>query len=369
MALNSSIEKINVAIVAPTFRYVGGVAVQAGLLLRLWERDPDIKALFVPMDTTLPSWGSWLNGVPGLRTLIRSPFYWAHLWREFGDTDVAHVFGTSYWSFLISAAPAWLIGRFRGKKVLLNYHNGHARDHLMRFRTGRFVLSRSDEVVVPSQYLSDVLEEFGMRAAIIPNLVDLMQFRYRLRSPLRPRFICSRGFGRDYRIDTVVRAFSRVRASFPNATIDLLGEGPLESEIRQLVSSLRLEGVRFTGVVSRDRIGDYYDDAHIFINASSVDAMPGSVIEAFRAGTPVVSTSPEAMPYLVDHGRTGLLSAVGDDRALAENAIRLLHNSQLAQSLSVNAYQESHKYEWKTVRDKWVQLYRELSGISNVPLN
>ena len=69
--------------------------------------------------------------------------------------------------------------------------------------------------------------------------------------------------------------------------------------------------VIFTGVVSRERIGDAYAQADIFINGSSVDAQPVSVIEAFRAGTPVVTTSPEAMPYLVEHVRTGLLSTVG----------------------------------------------------------
>ena len=46
--------------------------------------------------------------------------------------------------------------------------------------------------------------------------------------------------------------------------------------------------------------------------------MPLSVIEAFAAGTPVVTTSPECMPYLVRHERTGLLSPVGMKKPLPQ---------------------------------------------------
>jgi glycosyltransferase involved in cell wall biosynthesis len=274
------------------------------------------------------------------------------------NVDVAHIFASSYWSFLIAAAPAWLIGTCRGNKTLLNYRNGDGRDHLCRFRSAVFVLSRADEIVVPSRYLVDVLGEFGLRAIVVPNLVDLSQFRYRPRLPLRPHLICTRGFSTYYKVDVVVRAFAEVKHFYPDAKLDLVGEGPLEGEIRDLVAGMKLTNVRFTGVVSRQQIGNYYDQADIFINGSCVDAMPVSVIEAFRSGTPVVTTSPEAMPYLVEHERTGLLSAVNDEKALATNVLRLLGDSQLAATLAENAYQESRKYEWGVVRQQWLNLYR-----------
>jgi glycosyltransferase involved in cell wall biosynthesis len=69
------------------------------------------------------------------------------------------------------------------------------------------------------------------------------------------------------------------------------------------------------------------------------------------------------MPYLVDHERTGLLSAVGDDKALAVNVIRLLREPELATRLAKNAYEESGKYAWEVVRDQWVGVYRGLSNL------
>ena len=90
--------------------------------------------------------------------------------------------------------------------------------------------------------------------------------------------------------------------------------------------------------------------------------MPVSIIEAFGAGTPVVTTSPESMPYLVDHERTGLLSPVGDEKALAANVIRLLRDPAFAARLAQNAYQESRKYTWEVVRRQWLDVYREMLG-------
>ena len=352
--------RVKVAIVAPSLRYIGGQAVQADLLIRLWKNDPDVEVSFIAVDPPLPYLLAWAETIPGLRTILREPIYFWHLWRGLKDVDVAHIFSASYWSFLLAPAPAWFFAKLRGKKTIVNYRSGEARDHLRRFRSGKFVLSRVDSIVTPSGYLVDVFREFGLTAIVVPNLVDLSQFQFRERVPLRPHLVCTRGFSQYYAVDVVVKAFAEVKKEFPNAQLDLVGNGPLEGEIRALVAALKLSDVNFTGVASRDEIGKYYDQADIFINASWLDNMPVSVIEAFGAGTPVVTTSPESMPYLVENGRTGLLSPVGDEKSLAANVVRLLREPGLANTLAKNAFEESRKYTWQVVREQWVKVYRSL---------
>jgi len=357
-------KRAKIAVVAPGLRYVGGQSVQADLLLRLWRDDPAIEASLIAVDPLLPRFLSWAENIRGLRTVLREPIYLWHLWRGLKNADVAHIFSASYWSFLLAPAPAWFIARMRCKKALINYHSGEARDHLQRFRSGKFVLARVDQIVVPSAYLVDVFHEFGLRAVTASNLVDLSQFRCRERGPLRPHLVCTRGFHPYYSIDKIVRAFAEIKSVYPEARLDLVGNGPAESEIRQLVADLQLTGVTFVGVVSRQEIGKCYDAADIFINASWLDNMPVSLIEAFAAGTPVVSTSPECMPYLVEHERTGLLSPVGDEKALAASVLRLLREPALAATLAKNAYQESQKYRWDVVREQWLDIYQSLLGDS-----
>jgi len=352
--------RLRVAIVAASPRYVGGQSVQAGLLLKHWADDPQVHATFIPVDPQFPRGLRWVGRLPGLRTLVRTPFYLTALWRGLGDVGVAHIFSASYSSFLVAPMPAWTVARLRGKKTLIHYHSGEARDHLRSSWVARSVLKRVDRVVTPSGYLVDVFREFGLQADPVPNLVDFSQFAYRERKPLRPHLICTRGFHGYYCVDVVVKAFAQVQKEFPDAQLDLVGRGPLEAQIRQLVTDLQLSNVNFCGVVSRDEIGNYYDRADIFINASRLDNMPVSVLEAFASGTPVVSTAPEGMRYLVEHGRTGLLSEPGEAPALAENVLRLLRDPLLAARLSTNGFAQLRQYRWDTVREQWLSIYGAL---------
>jgi glycosyltransferase involved in cell wall biosynthesis len=296
-----------------------------------------------------------------LRTIVRQPLYLIKLWRSLKQADIVHIFSASYSSFLVAPLPAWLLARLQGKKTLINYRSGECRDHLQRSTIARAVLARTDRLIVPSGYLVDVLQEFGLQAHVVPNIVDLSQFHYRLRRPLRPHLVCTRGFHPYYGVDIVVRAFAEVQRSYPDAQLDLVGGGGLEGQIRDLVRHLKLSGVSFLGAISHKSIPQFYDRADVFVNASNLDNMPVSVLEAFASGTPVITTAPESMRYIVDHERTGLLSEPGDAAALAMNILRLLGDSELATKLAQNAFAESNRYAWQSVRDQWLSVYRGLT--------
>jgi glycosyltransferase involved in cell wall biosynthesis len=358
---NSASRRLRIAIVAPSLCYVGGQSVQADLLLQHWRGDPEVHASFIPIDPPFPTGLQWIRSVPFLRTIVRTPFYLAGLWRGLRDADVAHIFSASFTSFLVAPFPAWLIARIRGRKTLINYHSGEARTHLRGSGIARAVLKRADRIVSPSGYLVDVFREFDLSAESVPNMVDFSQFSYRERRPLRPHLVCTRGFHPYYSIDVVIQAFSLVKQQYPEAQLDLVGGGSLEDEMRRLVSDLKLTDVNFCGVASRAGIGHYYDRADIFINGSRLDNMPVSILEAFASGTPVVSTAPEGIRYLVEDGRTGLLSLVGDPRALAVNVLRVLRDPALADRVSTSAFEELHRYRWQTVRQQWLRLYRKLA--------
>jgi glycosyltransferase involved in cell wall biosynthesis len=357
--------QVRVAIVGPSLRFQGGQSVQANLLTRNWRDDPAANVHFVPVDPELPRLLKWVERIPYLRTVVRMPFYLMGLWYGMQDTDIVHIFSASYWSFLLAPAPAWLMARLRGKRSLMNYRSGEARNHLSRSRIAVRVLRAVDRNIVPSRYLVDVFRDFNVRAEAIPNTVDASQFRYRLRKPLLPRLVCSRGFHPYYSVDLVVRAFDLLKKTHPASQLCLVGKGPIEKEIRDLVKTLGLKDVEFAGAVSHSEIARCYEQNDIFINASWVDNMPVSILEAFASGTPVVTTAPDGIRYIVEHERTGLLCEPGDWRALTENVVRLLQNPEFAEQLASNAYEESRRYQWDVVRTQWLDVYRSL----HVPKN
>ena len=357
--------RIRVAIIGPSQRYVGGQSVQVEALLQNWREDREVEAHFVAADPEPPRPLRWVMRIPLLRTLVREPLYWCALWKDLKKTDIAHAFSASYWSFLLAPAPAYWIARRRKKRILIHYHSGEALDHLQRSRMARKILKRADALVVPSEYLADVFRKFDIPGKAIANVVDLKQFSFRPRTPLRPRLVCSRGFHRYYAVDDVVRAFGAIRKEHPDAVLYLLGAGQCEPEIRRLVQSLGVSGVEFTGSVAHGRIGSLYEKADIFINASRIDNMPVSILEAFASGTPVVTTAAGGIPYIVEHERTGLLSECGDWQSLADNVLRLLRDPALAALLASNARAELQRYTWESVRGQWLDTYRSLYSASS----
>jgi L-malate glycosyltransferase len=352
---------LDVVIIGPSERWIGGQGVQAGLLLRHWQNDPAIRVRFIPIDPEMPAPLAWVRHIPVLRTLVRTPFYLLALWRGTREADIVHIFSASYWSFLLAPLPAWLTARMRGKKTIIHYHSGEARDHLRRSGIARRVLRACDRIVVPSQYLADVFAEFDLRTEIVPNIVDLTQFSHRAREALRPRLVCTRGFHRYYSVDLVVRAFAMVKGQYSDASLCLVGQGPLQREIEELVNRLALSDVEFTGPIPHASIAGYYDQNDIFINASWLDNMPVSILEAFAAGIPVVTTAPESIRYLVEHDETGLLCEPGDWQSLAKSVIRLLSEPGLGLRLASNANKISQSYRWPIVREHWLRIYRSLA--------
>src|SRR5437870_8783482 len=161
-----------VALVAASLDIVGGQGVQAALLVDALRRDGH-DVTFVPINLPRPRLLGRLGGVPYLRTAVNQARYLPSLLR-LAEADVVHVFSASYWSFLLAPAPAMLVGRALGKRVVLHYHSGEAADHLAHW--GALVhpwLRLADEIVVPSEYLRGVFEAHGYGVRVIPNIVDL----------------------------------------------------------------------------------------------------------------------------------------------------------------------------------------------------
>ena len=106
-------------------------------------------------------------------------------------------------------------------------------------------------------------------------------------------------------------------------TLDLAGDGPLEPEIRRLSAALGIAGrVRFLGY--QPDPAPVLAQSQIFVLASRSEAFPRSILEAMRAGLPVVATDVGGVSEAVSHGETGLLVPPRDPAALAVAIAELL---------------------------------------------
>ena len=355
-------EKVRILIVAPSLSILGGQAVQAKYLIEHLSNEPSFQVSFVPHNPRLPGPLRILQRIKYVRTIITSLIYCLALLHRVPKNDVIHIFSASYFSFLLAPAPAILIGRLFGKKTILNYRSGEAEDHLRRWpRTATPIIGLADELVVPSQYLVEVFRKFGLPARAIANVVEQQRFKFRERRPLLPHFFSNRNLYPLYNVGCVLRAFAIIQRKFPDARLTIAGDGGQRSHLQNLARELKLRNVEFLGRVAPDKMNDLFSEAHIFLNGSNIDNLPGSILESFASGMPIVTTSAGGIPYIVDHERTGLLVPRNDAEAMAACAVRLLESQEFASTIARNAYEASRAYSWPVVRDQWLELYRRLA--------
>jgi len=355
-----SVNRLNIALVAPSMRILGGQAVQADRLLQAWRDDPDIHAWLVPINPLPPPPFRWAVKVTYLRTVVTQLTYWPLLVRELRKSDAVHVFSASYFSFVLATLPAVLVAKLLGKPVVMNYRSGEAPDHLERSTIARTTLRQVDENAVPSRFLQDVFARFGIRAEIVPNIIDLDRFRFRRRDRLRPRILCTRNFETLYNLPCTLRAFRLIQDRFPDAQLTLVGAGSQDAAVRRLAATLRLQQVTFAGRVPPDEIWRYYAEADLYLQTPDIDNMPASVIEAFASGCPVVATDAGGVPAILTSEIHGLLVPCGDHEAAASAVIRLLEDPAFARRIADAALETCARYQWSSVRALWVALYRRL---------
>jgi glycosyltransferase involved in cell wall biosynthesis len=349
-----------VAIVAASLRILGGQAVQAQRLLDGWTSDPDVEAWLVPINPVPPPPFDRLLQIKFVRTVATQVWYWPLLVRELRRADIVHVFSASYLSFLLAPLPAILVAKLLGKAVVVNYRSGEAPDHLRRSWIARTALRCVDLNVVPSRFLREVFASFGIPAQVVANTVDLDRFTYRERRPLTPRLISTRNFQPLYNVACTLRAFARVQARYPDASLTLVGDGSQGAMLQALASGLQLRNVAFVGVVPPTEISRHYAEADIYLQTPAIDNMPGSVVEAFASGLPVVATDVGGVPAILTDHVHGLLAPDNDDAAIAARVIEVLENQDEARQRAAAARQTCEAYRWPVVREGWLAVYRSV---------
>ena len=350
---------LRIAIVAASLKILGGQSVQAQRMLDGWRDDPRVIAWLVPINPIPRSPFDRLLAIKFVRTVVTQLFYWPQLVREIRRADLVHVFSASYSSFLLAPTPAIIIARLLRRPVLLNYHSGEAPDHLKGSAFARTVMkSWVDLNVVPSPFLRDVLASFGIHARVVLNTIDLQQFAYRVRDPLRPRLLSTRNFEPLYNVPCTLKAFARVQRQYPEATLTLVGAGSQDAALRQLAVTLGLRHITFLGPVPPSEMPRHYADADIYVQTPSIDNMPLSVLEAFASGLPVVSTGIGGVPAILTHGVHGLLVPDNDDAAAADAVTKLLEDAAFARQLAAAGHASCATYAWPVVREGWIDAYR-----------
>ena len=137
-------------------------------------------------------------------------------------------------------------------------------------------------------------------------------------------------------IDVLLRAFAMLSRQFPAVSFDIIGDGPLRGELAELASRLGISGsVRFLGY--RSEVADLLAQADIFVLTSRQENHSVAILEAMRAGLPLVVTDVGGNTESVRDGVDGYVVPDLDAAAGAAAMARLVASGELRARFGASA--------------------------------
>jgi len=138
---------------------------------------------------------------------------------------------------------------------------------------------------------------------------------------------------------STIAAFALVKKHFPEATLEMMGDGPLYAEAENEVKRLNLqESVSLPGMATQLQVQEAMRRSSIFLQHSvtakdgDTEGLPVAILEAMAVGIPVVSTLHSGIPEAVLDGETGFLVPELDVEGMAERIIILMKNRAMGRS-------------------------------------
>lgn len=211
----------------------------------------------------------------------------------------------------------------------------------------RYSIEQSDGVTAISKYLKDRTHSvFDIKNSIevIYNFVNcdlyardakVAEQRLEYAEPKEKVLVHLSNFRPVKRLTDVIEIFDLVQQQVPSKLL-LIGDGPDRSQAEWLAVQKGLhDRVVFLG--KQDRVREKLALADILLLPSDLESFGLAALEAMACEVVPIATRVGGLPEVVDHGKTGFLSSVGDVKDMAGHAIDLLKDPDLLHTMGTAA--------------------------------
>lgn len=222
------------------------------------------------------------------------------------------------------------------------------------------IFSNAFKLVAPSPFLYDLFKAYGFTNLIyIPNNLVISNYQFKERKTVAGKLLWVRAFQGIYNPTMAIAVYKQLKEQFPLAELCMVGpdkDGSL-TVCREYTKNLGLENqVIFKGKLSKEEWHALAEQYDVFLNTTTVDNTPISVMEAMALGLPVVSTNVGGIPFLLTNDYNALLVDNNDTDGMIMQIKRLLNDVVLVNTITVNAKSTVEKYDWERIKEDWFSL-------------
>lgn len=201
----------------------------------------------------------------------------------------------------------------------------------LKARDARAIVAISDHT--RSQLMRHVPAEHWSAIRVIRCGIDLRRLTLPERGPMgaTPTILFVGRLDPVKGVPFLLEAVGRLRAAGRSVELEIVGGGPLESELRATAADA--SWVTFTGELPPEAVHERLLAADVFCLPSLDEGIPVSIMEAMAVGTPVVTTAVAGIPELALDERTALVVPAGNVDQLVGALARMLDDPALVDRL------------------------------------
>jgi len=158
------------------------------------------------------------------------------------------------------------------------------------------------------------------------------------------------------RVELALETLARLRATWPDLTLTVVGQGYWLPELQETAAQLGVEkAVRFAGFVSDVEKADLLAAARVNLLPSLKEGWGLAIVEAAALGTPSVALrSAGGTAESIVEGRTGLLA--DDEEDFVRQVSRILGDADLRERLSEGAREHAAQFSWDRTGDEVLEV-------------
>lgn len=163
-------------------------------------------------------------------------------------------------------------------------------------------------------------------------------------------------------LKTLLESLPQVLSSLPNLRLFIVGKGEQEEELKNLVKKLKLKShIIFKGELRGKELKKIYKSSHLFILPSIYEGQPLTLLEAWAAKIPAITTRTGDCQYLVRSGQNGyLLNNPPDPREIADVIKKAFYSKNL-ETMGTSGYNFVKKnFSWDQSAAKTLAVYKSL---------
>lgn len=233
-----------------------------------------------------------------------------------------------------------------------------------------YTLNSADQIITVSQSNLKCINKLDVTTPVTirPNGFDnkyihpmnKLECRKNLNLPLNKKIILSVGNlstvkGHEY----LVNAMKKVLKIRKDIICIIVGSGPLEAKIKNLIQSLDLKNHMFlVGEKPHKDIPLWMNSADVFVLPSLNEGNPNVMFEALATGLPFIGTKVGGVPEIIISNKLGILSEPGNDNELADNILVALEMEWDTKKIIGYA----NKFTWDNIANTIFDVYEKISN-------